>query len=83
MTKLHIFMEIDTCPICGSEVYAEDNGYLGVPLEEIPGDTVYEIPCIDAERKMPTCGKFVIRKRDPKTRDNDWIAEYIPVERDW
>lgn len=77
MAKLHRFMTIDTCPLCGNEVFLRENGFRGKPLNEIPNDTVFEIICADATGTNLSCGEFRISKRDPSTDDNDWMAEYI------
>lgn len=84
MTHLHVFMEIDTCPICGGKMYVVDNGYVGEKLiREIPGDTVFEIVSTDPTGTNFTCGKFIVKRRDPVLLDNDWFAEYLPNPRSW
>lgn len=83
MTHLHVFMEIDTCPMCGRKITVTWNEFVGKFLQEIPPETVFEILCTDETGTNPTCGRFVIKRRDPVLYDNDWVAEYIPVYRDW
>lgn len=83
MTQLHVFMEIDTCPMCGREIHVTDNGLIGKLIADIPPETTFEIGCTDSTGTNPTCGKFVIKRRDPVLYDNDWTAEYIPVYRNW
>lgn len=84
MTHLHVLMEIDTCPMCGNAVRVTDNGFVGNRfINEIPPETVFEIACSDATGTTLTCGKFVIKRRDQMLYDNDWVAEYIPVYRNW
>ena len=86
MTELHIFMEIDTCPMCGDEIYVVENEHSGKKLEDIPVAAVFEIVCRHPNHPrgtVLTCGKFVIKKRDVDSIENDWFAEDIPVPRDW
>lgn len=92
MTHLHVFMEIDTCPMCGHEISAVENEHLGKEIRAIPLDAVFEIGLhsfqgtpLEAlyKERAESCGKFVIKRRDPVLYDNDWVAEYIPVYRDW
>lgn len=80
MTQLHRFMEIDTCPMCGDEVSLVENGYRGKNLDDIPVDAVFEIVCTDKTGTNRADGTFRITKRDQSSSDNDWVAEYIPIQ---
>lgn len=75
--KLHKFMEIDTCPICGNELYPSENGFIGKPLEEIPATAIFEIPCTDDTGSNLACGLFRIQRRDQSSEANDWVCEYL------
>lgn len=77
--NLHRFMEIDICPLCGGEIFAEDNEHLGKPdVNDIPGDTTFVIPCVD-EEGFKTCGEFRISRIDPTSLEDDWKCEYVLV----
>lgn len=78
MTELHRIMEIDTCPMCGDEIWARENGFLGKQLEDISKDAVFEIACNDNGVDY-SCGIFRITKRDPNSSVDDWTVEYIPT----
>lgn len=89
--KLYRFMEIDTCPMCGGEIYVANNGYRGVQdIKQIPGDTVFRIPCTDKEKKVGdvhggniVCGEFQIRRVHPETLDDDWVATWVSTPGIW
>jgi hypothetical protein len=84
MTQLHIFMELDTCPMCERKIcVTDDNPYVGLKLSEVPNDAVFEIVCTDETGTNLTCGKFIVKKKDQTSPDNDWVCEYLPVDRDW
>lgn len=75
--QIYRFMELDTCPMCGDEIWVRDNPYVGTRnIEDIPADTVFEIACENNERGKG-CGYFSIMRRDQKSLDNDWVASYI------
>lgn len=76
--KLRRFAEIDTCPICGHEIYFKDNPYVGEPdIRKIPQATVFEIPCLDEKTGGLMCGFFRIQRRRPVIELDDWVAEYL------
>jgi hypothetical protein len=74
--KLHHLMQLDTCPMCGREIWAEENKFLGVQnLEDIPIDTEFRIQCKD-ERGNQGCGYFSITRIVPLP-DSEWKCEYF------
>jgi hypothetical protein len=82
--KLYRFMEIDTCPMCGGEIYVQDNGVLGQQdIKKIPGDTVFRIRCTDATGTTLMCGEFQIRRVHPETLDDDWVATWLSTPGIW
>lgn len=88
--KLHRFtLNIDTCPVCGREIYMRENGVIGEPdIEQIPADTVFVYECNRDEEgrtcgREPSCGEFRISRVDPTTLDNDWKCEYVIIGEDF
>ena len=83
--KLHRFMrDIDTCPMCGGELYPRENGSVGVKaVERIPGETIFVLVCDDLRSRAATCGEFRISRVDPTTLDDDWKCEYVPIGEDF
>lgn len=76
MMEIYRFMEIDTCPMCGGEVYPRETPYIGKSIEEIPYGAEFELEC-----REHGCGVFTITRRDPMSLRNDWIASYAITAR--
>lgn len=69
--KLYRLLEIDTCPICGGEMYFPQN------IMNFPGSTVFVLACMDDTRTNIRCGQFEIRPVDSETMDDDWICSWL------
>lgn len=83
--KLWRFMQMDTCPICGNEIWVtRDNPHLGEKdVEKIPGDTVFVFECVVPGGGLRTCGEFRISRVNPATLEDDWKCEYVLIGEDF
>lgn len=75
--EIYRFMELDTCPMCGAEIWVRNNRFIGKKLEHIPPGTVFEIVCAENNNPLTACGYFSIKRRNQKSMNNDWVAEYV------
>jgi hypothetical protein len=78
IVNLWRFMHMDTCPICGGEIWVRENGYVGErDVKKMPGDTVFVFDCSDNGKRPATCGEFQISRVNTKTLEDDWECKYI------
>lgn len=85
MIKLRQFlMNIDTCPMCGEEIFiTSNNPYVGEPdINRIPPTTVFTYVCLDDTGTNQTCGEFRISRVNQESFEDDWKCEYVPIVKD-
>lgn len=80
--KLSRFMELHKCPLCGGELHAKENPYLGEPdVMKIPVATVFELRCTDDTGTNLRCGLFRIQRRTIRQSPDDWVCAYLLNEK--